>query len=134
MAPKKGKGGAGVITFTDRDLRRGRLGCDEPMVVSVVVVEYKIERVLIDQGSSANILYWTTAKKMGLRNLTECQGALYGFVGERVPIKGIVELEITFGDKVEVKTIPVLYTVVDAEASYNIIIGRPMLKRLETAD
>ncbi|RDX96549.1 hypothetical protein CR513_20782, partial [Mucuna pruriens] len=31
---------------------------DEPMVISVVAAEYKVERVLIDQGSSANILYW----------------------------------------------------------------------------
>ncbi|RDY01388.1 hypothetical protein CR513_15295, partial [Mucuna pruriens] len=29
---------------------------DEPMVISVVAAEYKVERVLVDQGSSANIL------------------------------------------------------------------------------
>ncbi|RDX78625.1 hypothetical protein CR513_41077, partial [Mucuna pruriens] len=120
-----------VITFTDRDRRRGGPGCDEPMVISVIAAEYKIERVFIDQGSSVNILYWTTAKKLGIRNLTKCQGALYGFAGERVPIKGIVELETTFGDRSRVRTIPVLYIVVDAEASYNIIIGRPTLNRLE---
>ncbi|RDY06590.1 hypothetical protein CR513_09399, partial [Mucuna pruriens] len=121
-----------VITFTDRDIRRGRTGCDEPMVISVVAAEYKIERVLVDQGSSANILYWTTAKKLGIQNLTKCQGALYGFAGERVPIKGTVELETTFEeDRNGARTIPVLYTVVDAEASYNIIIGRPTLNRLE---
>ncbi|RDX75747.1 hypothetical protein CR513_44341, partial [Mucuna pruriens] len=33
---------------------------DEPMVISVVVAEYKVEMVLIDQGNSANILYWST--------------------------------------------------------------------------
>ncbi|RDX77222.1 hypothetical protein CR513_42690, partial [Mucuna pruriens] len=33
------------------------IGQDESMVISVVAAEYKIERVLIDQGSSANILY-----------------------------------------------------------------------------
>ncbi|RDX99578.1 hypothetical protein CR513_17369, partial [Mucuna pruriens] len=30
---------------------------DDPMVILIVAIEYKIERVLIDQGSSANILY-----------------------------------------------------------------------------
>ncbi|RDX96450.1 hypothetical protein CR513_20886, partial [Mucuna pruriens] len=102
-----------VITFTDRDIRRGRTGCDEPM------------------GSSTNILYWTTAKRLGIHNLTKCQGALYGFAGEQVPIKGIVELETTFKDRGGTRTIPVLYMVVDAEASYNIIIGRPTLNKLE---
>ncbi|RDX87871.1 hypothetical protein CR513_30596, partial [Mucuna pruriens] len=109
-----------VITFIDRDMRRGGPRCDEPMVISVIAAEYKIERVLIDQGSSANILYWTTAKKLGVQNLTESQGALYDFAGERVPIKGVVEFETTFGDRSGVRTIPVVYTVVDVEADARI--------------
>ncbi|RDX88135.1 hypothetical protein CR513_30309, partial [Mucuna pruriens] len=84
-------------------------GYDESMVVSVVAAEYKIERVLINQGSL---------------------GTLYGFAGERVPIKGTIELETMFGDEAGVKTIPILYTVVDVESSYNIIMGRPILNRL----
>ncbi|RDX83648.1 hypothetical protein CR513_35415, partial [Mucuna pruriens] len=120
-----------VITFTDRDIRRGRTGCDEPIVISIVAKEYKIERVLVDQGSLANILYWTTAKRLGIQNLTKCEGALYGFAGERVPIKGTVELETTIEDRNGTRTILVLYTVVDTEASYNIIIGRPVLNKLE---
>ncbi|RDX72748.1 hypothetical protein CR513_47724, partial [Mucuna pruriens] len=99
-----------VITFTDRDIRKGKTGCDEPMVISIVAKEYKIERVLVNQESSANILYSTTAKRLGIHNLTTCQGALYGFVGERVPIKGTMELETTFGDRDGTRTIPVLYT------------------------
>ncbi|RDX69748.1 hypothetical protein CR513_51093, partial [Mucuna pruriens] len=42
-----------------------------------------------------------------------------------------MELETTFGDKNGTRTIPVLYTVVDTEASYNMIIGRPTLNKLE---
>ncbi|RDX69751.1 hypothetical protein CR513_51096, partial [Mucuna pruriens] len=80
--PLGGRTSGPVITFTDRDIRRGRTGCDEPMVISIVAKEYKIERVLVDQGSSANILYWTTTKRLGIQNLTKCEGALYGFVGE----------------------------------------------------
>ncbi|RDX93752.1 hypothetical protein CR513_23946, partial [Mucuna pruriens] len=34
------------------------------MVISVVAVEYRIEHVLVDQGSSANILYWSTYQKL----------------------------------------------------------------------
>ncbi|RDY09020.1 Retrovirus-related Pol polyprotein, partial [Mucuna pruriens] len=101
------------------------------MVISVVTKQYKVERVLIDQGSSANILYWTTAQKLGVRSLTRCEGVLYGFVGERVPIRGTVEIETTFGDRNGTRTIPVVYTVVDIEASYNIIMGRPALNKLE---
>ncbi|RDY09049.1 hypothetical protein CR513_06652, partial [Mucuna pruriens] len=120
-----------TITFTNEDCRREETGCDEPMVISVVVKQYKIERVLIDQGSSANILYWTTAQKLGVRSLTRCEGVLYGFIGEHVPIRGTVEIETTFGDRNGTRTIPVVYTVVDIEASYNIIMGLLALNKLE---
>ncbi|RDX99702.1 hypothetical protein CR513_17219, partial [Mucuna pruriens] len=106
-------------------------GSDEPMVISVTAKQYKIERVLVDQGSLANILYWVAVQKLGIRDLTRCEGVLYGFAGERVPIMGTVEIETTFGDKNGAKTIPVTYTIVNSEASYNIIMGRPALNRLE---
>ncbi|RDY08264.1 hypothetical protein CR513_07523, partial [Mucuna pruriens] len=42
----------------------------------------------------------------------------------------MVELETSFGERSGVRTIPILYTIVDAPASYNVIIGRPALNRL----
>ncbi|RDY14581.1 hypothetical protein CR513_00331, partial [Mucuna pruriens] len=96
---------------------------DEPMVISVVAEDFKIERVLIDQGSSANILYGSTYRRMGLSGLKETPGCLYGFSRERVPIKGTVELDTIFGEGGNAKMIPVLYTMIEVEASYNIIMG-----------
>ncbi|RDX66812.1 hypothetical protein CR513_54381, partial [Mucuna pruriens] len=127
-----GKRRAGpTITFTKEDCKRQDTGSDEPMVISVTAKQFKIERVLIDQRSSANILYWEAVQKLGIKNLTRCKGVLYGFAGELVPILGTVEIDTTFGDKNGAKTIPVTYTVVNSEASYNIIMGRPALNRLE---
>ncbi|RDY02439.1 hypothetical protein CR513_14103, partial [Mucuna pruriens] len=105
---------------------------DEPMVILVMVVEYKVERVLIDQGSSANILYWSTYKKLGLKlfDMEPYARKLYGFVGDQVEIKGVTELETTFGECSYVRTILVLYTVINMEASYNEIMGWPTLNKL----
>ncbi|RDX88460.1 hypothetical protein CR513_29946, partial [Mucuna pruriens] len=99
------------------------------MVIPMVATEYKTERVLIDQGSFANILYWSTYQKLELppSKLNECLGILYGFAGEQVPIKGVIELETMFGENSGVKSILVLYTIVDVEASYNIIMGQSTL-------
>ncbi|RDY13737.1 hypothetical protein CR513_01293, partial [Mucuna pruriens] len=121
-----------IISFDDRDMRGRASGRDEPMVISVVAAEYKVERVLIDQGSSANILYRSTLERMQLPAglVQTCPGSLYGFAGECVPMLGTVELETCFGEWSVSRTIPILYTVVDAPASYNIIIGRPALNRL----
>ncbi|RDX95797.1 hypothetical protein CR513_21627, partial [Mucuna pruriens] len=132
MMPLGRREPAPTITFDDRDLRHRAGGRDEPMVISVVAAEYKIERVLIDQGSSANILYWSTAQKMQLPVgwIQECSRSLYGFTGERVPIKGTVKLETSYEEQSGVRTIPVLYTIINAPTSYNIIIGRQTLNRL----
>ncbi|RDX87306.1 hypothetical protein CR513_31240, partial [Mucuna pruriens] len=117
-----------TISFDDRDMR----GWDEPMVISVAVPEYKVERVLIDQGSSANILYRSTVEKMQLSAglMQKCLGSLYGFAGECIPFLGTIELETSFGEQSASRTIPILYMVVDAPASYNIIVGRLALNRL----
>ncbi|RDY12366.1 hypothetical protein CR513_02858, partial [Mucuna pruriens] len=122
-----------VITFGERDMRYDPPRHDEPMVILVVVAEYKVERVLIDQGSSVNILYWSMYMKMGLKpiDMEPCTGKLYGFTGEQVEIRGEIELETTFGEGNHTRTISILYTIVDVEASYNIIMGQPMLNKLD---
>jgi len=45
------------ITFTDEDFKAPDPDHDDPMVISIEVVEYGIGKVLVDQGSSINILY-----------------------------------------------------------------------------
>ncbi|RDX77060.1 hypothetical protein CR513_42877, partial [Mucuna pruriens] len=106
------------ITFDDRDMRGRTPDLDEPMVISMGVAGYKVERVLVDQGSS-----------LGGEAIQECSGNLYGFAGECVPIIGTLELETCLGERPAIHTLPVLYTVVDAPASYNIILGRPALNK-----
>ncbi|RDX73939.1 hypothetical protein CR513_46373, partial [Mucuna pruriens] len=56
---------------------------------------------------------------MGLpmASLELCLSTLYGFVGKQVMIKGIIELETTFRERSHAHNIPILYTVVDVEAS-----------------
>ncbi|RDX86210.1 hypothetical protein CR513_32485, partial [Mucuna pruriens] len=69
-----------VITFSEKDMRYELARQDEPMVVLVIMTEYKVERVLIDHGSSTNIL------KLGLSmaNLEEFLDTFYGFAGKEV--------------------------------------------------
>ncbi|RDX95223.1 hypothetical protein CR513_22289, partial [Mucuna pruriens] len=121
-----------VITFDDRDVKHGMPNYDEPMVISVVVAEYRVERVLIDQGSLANIMYWSTYRKLRLppSQLARCLGTLYSFAGEQVPVKGTIELETVFKEGSSIKCIPILYIMVDVGASYNILLGQPGLNKL----
>ncbi|RDX68188.1 hypothetical protein CR513_52839, partial [Mucuna pruriens] len=47
-----------------------------------------------------------------------------------VEIRGGIKLETTFGERNYARTIPVLYTIVEMEASYNVIMGRSVLNKL----
>lgn len=46
-----------TITFSDEDFHAPNLNQDDLMVITAMIDRYKVGKVLIDQGSSANILY-----------------------------------------------------------------------------
>ena len=52
------------ITFSDSDFQGTDPNQDDPMVITVEVESFAIKKVLIDQGSSVDILYWKTFNKM----------------------------------------------------------------------
>ena len=121
------------ITFTDTDFTAIDPAQDDPMVITVEIDKFAIAKVLVDQGSSVDILYWETFKKM---NISESEIQPYdeqivGFSGERVDTRGYIDLFTTFGDDYLSKTINVRYLLVNANTSYNILLGRPSINRLK---
>jgi len=77
------------------------------MVIIVEIDKFAIVKVLVDQGSSVDILYWETFKKMQISE-TEIQPydeQIVGFSGERVDTKGYIDLFTTFADDSLSKTI-----------------------------
>ena len=59
---------------------------NDQVVISAVTVGRKVHRVLVDQGSSADIMFWTTFNKLQLSpNVLRPYGSyLYGFAGDQV--------------------------------------------------
>jgi len=57
------------MLFTNSDFRNINLKHDDPMVVTIEVANFVIMKILIDQGSSVDILYWKTFRKMGMSNV-----------------------------------------------------------------
>jgi len=89
------------ITFTDDDFKAPDLDHDDPMVISIEVAEYGIGKVLVDQGSSVNILYWKTFRKMNLSEdlIVPYNEQIVGFSGERVDTRGYLELRTRIGSR-----------------------------------
>ena len=49
-----------AITFTDEDSERIHLPHDDAIVITLLIADYTTRRVLVDNGSSADILYYPT--------------------------------------------------------------------------
>ena len=86
----------------------------------------------MDQGSSANVMFWSTFNKLqlSLDQLRPYTGCLYGFPGNQVKVRGHIELRTTFTDGTASRTANIRYLVVNALSSYNILLGRPTLNRI----
>ena len=120
------------IVFSAKDFEGVVPHDDDPMVITLQILNWNIKRVLIDTGSSADILTYEAFDRMGLseEQLQPFQGTLSGFTGERVHVRGYITLKSIFGAGKQAKVIKIRYLVVNAPNSYNIVIGRPSFNQL----
>ncbi|XP_016207350.1 uncharacterized protein LOC107647814 [Arachis ipaensis] len=119
------------LTFTQADYNSSIQNLDDPVVITLQLGDLLVKKVLLDPGSSADVLFYSTFQKMKLSNniLQSTGGDLVGFSGERVPIIGSVWLQTTLGEHPLSKTCDIQYLVVDCFSPYNIILGRPFLNK-----
>ncbi|XP_068487084.1 uncharacterized protein [Phaseolus vulgaris] len=119
------------ITFTKGDLSDVVPHDNDPIVISLVTAGRTVHRVLVDQGSSAGVMFWPTFEKLQLSTdqLRPYGGCLYGFAGDQVEERGYIKLRTTFTDGLASRTEKIRYLVVNASSTYNILLGRPMLNR-----
>ncbi|XP_057448404.1 uncharacterized protein LOC130739946 [Lotus japonicus] len=89
-------------------------------------------RVLLDQGSSADIIYGDAFGQLGLtdKDLMPYTGNLVGFLGKQVRVRSYVELDTVFGVGEDAEVLRIRYLVLRVVAVYNVIIGRNTLNRL----
>jgi len=122
------------ITFTNNDFIAIDPAQDDAMVIIVEIDKFAITKVLMDQGSSVDILYWRTFKKMRIPE-TEIQPydeQIVRFSSEHVDTRGFIDLCTIFGEEGSLsKTKKIRYLLVNANTSYNILLGRSSIKRLK---
>ena len=121
-----------TINFSDSDMEGCQHPHDDPLVIRVVVANKTIHRVLVDNGSSTDIIFTSAFDKLGIgREKLELVNAyLRGFSGERVLPLGSIQLVLTLGDPPCQATTTVRFLIVDAPSAYNILLGRPSLKAI----
>ena len=114
-----------VITFSESDLHGVQTLHDDAVVVSSTIAKYDVKRILVDNGSSTNVLFYAVFSRMDLSKypLREVSTPLIGFTGDSVQVEGEITLPTTVGTSPRLSTAFLTYTVVKIPSAYNAILG-----------
>ncbi|XP_070052911.1 uncharacterized protein [Nicotiana tomentosiformis] len=112
------------VTFTEEDADRLLLPYNNALVISLNVLDFKVKRVLVDPGSSANIIKWRVLEQAKITvTIIPATKLFAGFNLASVTTRG--EILLLTNSEGLMKT--TLFEVVDSDMGYNIILGRPWL-------
>ncbi|XP_065632126.1 uncharacterized protein LOC112023810 [Quercus suber] len=119
------------MAFNENDARGVKQPHNDPLVGMLTIEGFNTKRILVDNSSSADIIYFPAFQQLKLdpRRLRPFDSPLVSFSGDRVYPKGIVTLAVTVGTYSRQLTRQIDFLVVDCPSSYNVIIGRPALNK-----
>ena len=87
------------MSFNEVDARGVKQPHNDPLVMLLNIEGFNTKRILVDNGSCADIIYLPTFQqlKLDLRRLRLFDSPLVNFSGDRVYPKGIIMLTVTVG-------------------------------------
>ena len=114
--------------FSDEDKIGTVQPHDDALVITLRIGGYDVKRVMVDQGSAAEIMYPDLFKGLNLRteDLTPYNSPLVSFEGKIIIPKGQIRLPVQAGAEI----VEVDFIVVDAYSPYTAIVARPWLHTL----
>ncbi|KAF2565910.1 hypothetical protein F2Q68_00025327 [Brassica cretica] len=126
--PKRMLLGTDEISFTAKEQEKFLTPHHDALVISLTIAKCLVKRILVDNGSSSNIIFQAAYKDLGLEKaaLTRRVTPLIGFSGEVKQTAGEITLPI-YAEGVSMST---KFLVVDCDSSYNMILGRPLIHRM----
>ncbi|CAJ2645021.1 unnamed protein product [Trifolium pratense] len=114
------------LAFYKDDVPGGSPNYQIPLLVRARMENFDVHRILVDQGSSCDVMYSGLFKILQLseKNLIPYVGPdLQGFNESTTKPRGYVDLIITVGKEKTMKSVKVQFMVVDCPSLYNYIIG-----------
>ncbi|XP_026383819.1 uncharacterized protein LOC113279319 [Papaver somniferum] len=117
------------LSFHAEDVEEDMEDHNDPLVLTFPVSGCNIKKVLIDGGSSVNVLFYDTFKHMELNyeQLMSSYYTIYGFNSAPTKPLGDIFLEVKAGP-MKVST---QFSVVDTPSPYNVIIGRRWVHKIK---
>ncbi|XP_010695404.2 uncharacterized protein LOC104908051 [Beta vulgaris subsp. vulgaris] len=131
---KQSRSDCPIMTFGESS-RSVSVPHDDTLVIELKVANSRVKRVLVDSGSSADIITLDCLKKLKYyeKDVTLLDQPLIGFGGNSVhPVRSI-KLPTRMGEKGKGRSLPIDFLVVDIPLPYNIIMGRLTLNKTKAA-
>jgi hypothetical protein len=114
------------LTFDARDVDLRSAPHVDAMVINCSVAGWDLPKVLVDNGSQADIIFMHAFVRMGISHnlLKPSDNLLYGFGGKGTFPVGKIELPLSFGIAPNARSEQVTFDIVDMVYPYNAIMGR----------
>ncbi|XP_043816611.1 uncharacterized protein LOC122724815 [Manihot esculenta] len=118
-----------TITFSSEDAQGVQMPHDDALVIEAVIHNYRVKKILVDDGSKVNLLPYRVFQQMGIpeEQLVRDQAPIKGIGGTPVTVEGKVKLALTLGEAPRTHTHYAVFLVAKLPLSYNAILGRPVL-------
>ncbi|XP_028121272.1 uncharacterized protein LOC114318562 [Camellia sinensis] len=119
-----------TVSFTRKDLEGIQHPHTDALIITVRIGKwFDVKRVLVDQGSAADILYYDLFRKLGLsdQHLTPAAAPLVSFNSQLGWPLGRIVLPVVVGTK----TLQIEFLVINTPSPYNAILGRPWIHRMK---
>ena len=102
------------------------------MVLDPIIDGYHLIRVLMDGGSSLNLIYQDTVRRMGIdpSRISQSNTTFEGVIpGVEARCRGSLVLEVTFGSPGNFRSEELLFTIDPFQSGYHALLGRTAFAR-----
>ncbi|KAJ8445064.1 hypothetical protein Cgig2_022584 [Carnegiea gigantea] len=119
------------MVFGGKEAPRFAFPHNDPFVVEMKIASAIVRRILMDTGSSVDIIIWDCLKKLTHpgRDIIPLVHPILGFGGQEVNPTCMICHLVCFGDKLKAKNLEVDFLVVDVPMAYNVILRRATLHK-----
>ncbi|XP_021835549.2 uncharacterized protein [Spinacia oleracea] len=99
---------------------------DDPLVVEIKISNMRVKRILIDTGSSSDIMIMECLSRLAHdpKTIESIHYPIIGFGGSVINPVGVINLPVRFGDRKDGRKMGVNLLIVKDLTAYNVILGR----------
>lgn len=124
-----------LLTFDARDVDLRSVPHTDALIISCNVGGWDLNKVIVDNGSQANIIFLHAFNQMGINHslLQPTDNPLYGFRGKGTFPLDKIELPLSIDTNPNARSEQVTFDIVNMVYPYNTIMGRGSNNKLEAA-